>query len=197
MAHHITGIVLAAGMGSRFDPSGQRYKLAQRLPDGRSVIAASCASIARHVDTLIVVVGEQAGQLKQALEPWPHQVRYVYCADAALGMGATLKAGIRRSGPTDAWLVGLGDMPFIDADTIAAVCARLRQGDQLVRPVYRGKPGHPVGIATTLGDDLLGLPDHAGAASLMRQRSEDLVRIDVDDPGSVKDIDYPSDLPGR
>lgn len=194
---HITGIVLAAGLGSRFDPSGQRYKLVQQLPDKRPIIVASCASMAPHVDTLIVVVGKHAQQLDEALAQLPATVQRVYCRDASSGMGASLKAGIRGSGPTDGWLIGLGDMPFIKDSTIASVCARLRQGAQIVRPFYGGKPGHPVGLARRLREELLDLPDASGAVRLLQRQPEDVARIDVADAGSVMDIDYPSDLPTR
>lgn len=194
MSFHITGIVLAAGLGSRFDPSGHRYKLVQKLPDQRSVIVASCEAMAQHVDTLIAVVGEHAQQLEKSLAQLPVAVQRVYCAEASSGMGASLKAGIRGSGPTDAWLIGLGDMPFIKDSTIASVCAALRNGERMVRPFYRDRPGHPVGIVKSLYVELLDLPDTSGAAKLLQRYPDSAFRIDVDDAGSVMDIDYPSDL---
>ncbi|HRO61452.1 MAG TPA: hypothetical protein PK177_20220 [Burkholderiaceae bacterium] len=33
----LTALVLAAGEGRRFDPSGRRWKLAEALPDGRAI----------------------------------------------------------------------------------------------------------------------------------------------------------------
>ena len=41
----IIGIMLAAGRGTRFDPTGQRNKLLAPLPDGRAVLRASCANL--------------------------------------------------------------------------------------------------------------------------------------------------------
>ena len=64
----------------------------------------------------------------------------------------------------------------------------------MVRPFYRGGPGHPVGVSGALQAELLALPDHAGAAALLKRHSGGVVRIDVDDAGCVADIDYPSDL---
>lgn len=37
----LTGILLAAGRGRRFDPAGIHNKLLQRLPGGELVVAAS------------------------------------------------------------------------------------------------------------------------------------------------------------
>ena len=42
----LTGILLAAGRGRRFDPEGARNKLLQRLPGGELVVAASARTLA-------------------------------------------------------------------------------------------------------------------------------------------------------
>lgn len=186
--------MLAAGTGSRFDPSGERFKLTQKLDDGQPVIVASLRVLHRHVDTMLLVEGERGHELDEALGMLSAPVGRVHCANAYAGMGASVKAGVRASGPTDAWLIGLGDMPYISGDTIAEVVAALRRGTAIARPFYRGKPGHPVGLAHTLRAELLALPDHSGAAELLKRHGDGLVRLDVDDPGCVADIDYPSDI---
>src|SRR5690554_4575318 len=90
----ITGIVLAAGLGTRFDPSGKRYKLTMQLADHRPMIVASCSGLLNHVDSLIVVDGERGNELDQALAHPSLSIQRVRCANARLGMGASLKSGI-------------------------------------------------------------------------------------------------------
>ena len=51
----LTALVLAAGAGQRFDPSGRRWKLVEPLPDGRTVVRASCENLLGHVDDVIRV----------------------------------------------------------------------------------------------------------------------------------------------
>lgn len=194
MAFHITGIVLAAGTGSRFDPSGHRFKLTQTLADHQSVIAASCRALHPYVDTLLVVDGERARELDEPLRLLPFAVQRVHSEDARAGMGASLKSAIRTNGATHAWVIGLADMPYVAGSTIKQICAALRDGAPIVRPFYQGQPGHPVGISAALRDDLLDLPDHTGAAALLKRHSSELWRLDVDDPGCIADIDYPSDI---
>ena len=45
-AGRMTGILLAAGKGSRFDPAGLQNKLLQVLPGGACVAAAAAANLA-------------------------------------------------------------------------------------------------------------------------------------------------------
>lgn len=194
MTFTVTGIVLAAGLGARFDPSGQRYKLTQQLPNQMPVINAACLALYPYVQNLLIVQGERAHELDQALANLPMPIQRIDCVNAAAGMGASLKAGVRASFTSDAWLIALADMPFIHDATLMAVRHQLRQGATLVRPFYHGQPGHPVGIAKSLRSELLQLADHAGAAQLIKRHPNDLVRIDVLDAGSIRDIDYPADL---
>lgn len=186
--------MLAAGTGSRFDPSGGRFKLTQKLASQQPVIVASLLAMHRHVDAMLIVEGERGHELDESLAMLAAPVERVQCTNARAGMGASLKAGIRASVLTNAWLIGLGDMPYVASDTISKICGALRDGAWLVRPFYRGQPGHPVGIASTLHADLLALPDNTGAVALLKRHDSKLVRIDVEDAGCVMDIDYPSDI---
>ncbi len=164
------------------------------LADNQPMIVASCNAMFKHVNSLIVVDGERGNELDDSLAQLPFSIQRVHCADARSGMGASLKAGLAASMQADAWVVGLADMPYIADATIAKVCAALRAGSSSVRPFYQGQLGHPVGIAASLRDELLTLPDNAGAAKLIQRHPDMVLRLDVDDPGSVADIDYPSDM---
>ncbi len=164
------------------------------LADNQPMIVASCNAMFKHVNSLIVVDGERGNELDDSLAQLPFSIQRVHCADARSGMGASLKAGLAASMQADAWVVGLADMPYIADATIAKVCAALRAGSSIVRPFYQGQRGHPVGIAASLRDELLALPDNAGAAKLIQRHPDMVLRLDVDDPGSVADIDYPSDM---
>lgn len=188
----VTGIILAGGRGLRFDPVQQRFKLAVLLEDGRPVILAACQTLADHVDDLVLVDGPRARELDHCLPDG--LVRRVLCDRADAGMGASLKAGVAASASADAWLVGLGDMPYVASSTVAALGQALRAGADIVRPWYRDQPGHPVGFSKALRDELLAIPDATGAAALIRDNRHRMQRIDVDDAGSIVDIDVPADL---
>lgn len=53
---HPVGILLAAGRGRRFDPSGERNKLLQALPGGEPVVVASAHALLAVLPRVIAVV---------------------------------------------------------------------------------------------------------------------------------------------
>lgn len=119
------------------------------------------------------------------------------CRDAARGMGHTLAAGVRASDGAAGWVVALADMPGILPSTIALVAQALGGGASIVAPRFRGDRGHPVGMASRFRDDLLALQGDAGARAIVAAHKDAVTLLDVDDPGVLKDIDTPADLPGK
>lgn len=191
----ISAIVLAAGEGRRFDPTGTRFKLTESLPDdpgGRKVIAVVVERYANSVDEVIIVAGSRKTAIAEAL-PDPAS-RLVYCRDAAEGMAASIRCGVQASAPDTGWLVALGDMPFVQTSTIRAIGAALRAGALIARPFYQGRPGHPVGFSVALRTELSNVSGEEGARALIQQHVADLQVINVGDAGCVRDIDFPADL---
>ena len=188
----IIGIMLAAGRGTRFDPTGQRNKLLAPLPDGRAVLRASCANLLPWVDRLVVVTGEHGAPLRAALADLP--LEWVESDRVDLGMGASLKAGVGATDPATGWLFALGDMPYVTTGTLGKMRDALRAGVRLARPAHGGQPGHPVACASALREALLQLPDEAGVAALARRDPALMSSVAVDDAGCVRDVDLPGDL---
>jgi len=188
----IIGIMLAAGRGTRFDPTGQRNKLLAPLPDGRTVLRVSCANLLPWVDRLVVVTGEHSAPLRAALADLP--LEWVESDRVDLGMGASLKAGVGATDPDAGWLFALGDMPYIAPGTLCKMRDALRAGVRLARPAHGGQPGHPVACAAALREALLQLPDEAGVATLARRDPALMSSLAVADAGCVRDVDVPGDL---
>lgn len=189
------GILLAAGRGRRFDPSGQRNKLLQRLPaSGEPVLAASARHLTSVLQRVVAVVRPGEEDLATLLGAAGCQV--VVCIDADDGMaaslGAALRASIEASLPQQSWIVALGDMPDVDPATIAALADALAGGAALAAPVYQGRRGNPAGFAASLLPELLALRGDAGARSLFERHP--WTAVVVMDAGVLRDIDVPGDL---
>jgi molybdenum cofactor cytidylyltransferase len=93
------------------------------------------------------------------------------------------------------WIIGLGDMPRVRPDTIAAVRAALESGATIAAPFLAdGRRGHPVGFAATLREELEALDGDEGARSLLARHADRVRKVPVDDPGIVLDIDSVEDL---
>ena len=185
------GILLAAGRGRRFDPSGAQNKLLQLLPGGDAVVVASARHLLAVTPRVIAVVSPQGAAVAQALRALGCEV--TVCADADSGMAASLVHALRHSLPgADSWVVALGDMPYVQPATIDALCAALADGAAIAAPVCAGRRGNPVAFGQVHLPALLALEGDQGArALLMRER---VTEVAVNDTGIFADIDLASDL---
>ena len=182
----IVGLLLAAGSGSRFGSD----KLSHALPHGVSIAVQAARHLKTQVPVLAVV--RSGGALLEALQA--EGCRVVVCANAAEGMGASLACGARETPDADAWLVALGDMPYVRPSSIAAVREALEKGAALAAPYFRARRGHPVGISARYRPDLMAVHGDEGAKALLSRHGAELVKIPVGDPGVIRDIDRPEDL---
>jgi molybdenum cofactor cytidylyltransferase len=186
---NVVAILLAAGSASRFGSDKLLHALPHEVP---IAIQAARHLQAVVVGKVLVVVRPVADELARKLRAEGCEV--VLCENAAEGMGASLACAVRAAGPADAYLVALGDMPFIRSSTIAAVRDALAEGALLVAPYFRARRGHPVGLAAKFRTALEALEGDEGAKKIISVNEKYLVKIPVGDPGVLRDIDTPADL---
>jgi len=185
----IVGLLLAAGRGRRFDPSGVQSKLLQTLPtnDGRTVLATAAAALAAALPVCIVLRPEVPDQIAQIAEyPW------VQCPNADDGMAASLAYGVQQTRDAAGWIIALADMPYVASSTIQALAAALRGGADIAAPVFHGRRGNPVGFSRLHLPHLLALQGDQGARSLLQ--TFPVVDVALDDPGIHQDIDSVADI---
>ncbi len=189
----IQGIVLAAGRSRRFGSDKRHANLdgqplllrtVQRWREARDEV----------LDELLVVLREPDEQEQELA----HQLRGLgvastFCADAALGMAHSLAWGVLQTPRADGWLIGLGDMPSLQAQSIRAVAHALRPGN-IVLPTHGGLRGHPVGFGRDFGRELLALRGDSGARSVLQAHREALQWLELEDPGLLLDVDEPAHL---
>jgi len=192
---HIVGILLAAGRGARFGGA----KLLAPLPAashgvgaGTPVGAAAATHLFAALNDVVAAVRPGDHLLARALEATG--ARVVPCARADEGMGASLACAVAAAADADGWVVALGDMPWIAPATISAVADALRAGAEIAAPAYRGERGHPVGFGRPYGPLLTALTGDEGARALVNARKWMLRLVDVDDGGTLRDVDHPADL---
>jgi molybdenum cofactor cytidylyltransferase len=196
------GILLAAGVGSRFDPTGTQNKLLAPLPHGvyrgEPVAFAAAARLREVLPRVIAVVRPRSKTLCAHLERAGCEI--VVCEDAVRGMGASLAAaagalqatattgGETRTG----CVVALADMPWLQPVTIASVAAAIDNPTAIAAPSFHGKRGHPVGFGAGHLAALAALDGDEGARRLLA--SHEIKLINTDDAGAVRDVDTPEDL---
>lgn len=174
----VTGVVLAAGAGTRF---GIPKVLAG---EGDWLLRAVTALDRGGCDEVLVVLGA-------ADAPVPAPARAVRAADWADGLSASLRAGLAAvSGTAEYVTVTLVDTPDIGADVVARVLTAAQiSASGLARAVFEGRPGHPVVLARRHWPALVErLRGDTGAGAFLRART-DVVEVECGDLATGRDID--------
>jgi molybdenum cofactor cytidylyltransferase len=182
-----TIVVPAAGRGSRFGSA--QHKLEQPF-EGSTVLGTTLRhAIETQLPVLVVTTAALAPLAGQYLAT--RDVLVLSAGEAARGMGYSIAAGVvERSGATG-WLVLPADMPLLRPGTLLAVAQALEE-HPVVYAQYKGRRGHPVGFAAELYSELIQVDGDDGARRVVARYPA--FGVDVDDPGTMLDVDTPADL---
>ena len=189
----MTAILLAAGFSRRFAaraPAGSQKLLAQ-LQDGRLVVEAAAKNLIAGAGKVVAVIGSDDA-IRRVLEDCG--CRVVVNSFAKVGMGTSIATGVRACPDASGWLIALGDMPFIQPETIANILAASSGSAGIVIPTFNGARGHPVAFAADFRPELMALQGDQGARSIVAAHPERLKLLQVDDTGILADIDTLDDL---
>jgi molybdenum cofactor cytidylyltransferase len=182
-----TVVVLAAGKGSRF--KGGAHKLEQALGDLSVLGRTLHNAVQSHLPVVVVTTPTLAAQAARVVAAG--DVVVVPPEQAALGMGHSIAAGIAARADSPGWLLLPGDMPMVRPATMLAVAAALEH-HAVAYAQYRGRRGHPVGFAAELYSELMLLSGDEGARRIVARYPA--IGVDVDDPGTLLDLDTEADL---
>lgn len=183
-----TGILLAAGLSQRFGAN----KLLQPLSDETPMVVQCARNLKSVLTESVAVVSPDDPMTAELLTREGLQV--VINPRPEAGMGSSLACAIRAAHEASGWLIMLGDMPWIDKQTIRAVTTELRQPRDIVAPLYGDRRGHPVGFGSAYVRDLIALNGDQGARMIVNANPQHLTLVSVNDPGVLRDVDYPEDI---
>lgn len=185
-------MILAAGAGARL---GGVAKALLRLGD--ETFLGRIARLAREVGVAapIVVVGPPHGDAVAAAAR-ADGLGVIENPDPARGMASSIALGFAAlpQGDLDAAWLWPVDHPGVELATLERLRAALGAHEVAV-PRWAGRGGHPPLIARAVWPRLVGcaaLP--AGARSVLA--TADVIAVEVDDPGVVRDVDTLADLAG-
>lgn len=193
MSETLCAVVLAAGLGSRYRAVAGQHRnklLAQCLGrDGteRSVLEQVLANVSPVADkTILLTRSDYCSVAELGLR---HGCEVVVLDSP--GMGDSIAAAVSAEPDHRGWLIVLGDMPFIDANTLQQV-VRSVEDDAISVPVHGGRYGHPVAFGRAFGPALMALVGEKGAKRLFHGAR--IKETEVDDPGVLWDVDVPAAL---
>jgi CTP:molybdopterin cytidylyltransferase MocA len=150
----LTGIVLAAGAGSRLG----RPKALMRTADGEPWVARAVGLLrAAGCDHVLAVLGAAA---EQAATLVPADTDILVVEDWAEGMGESLRQALAAA-HGDVAVITLVDLPDLPLGVVSRVLRQPIDDSTLTQAVFGGRPGHPVligrahwaGVTSTLVGD--------------------------------------------
>lgn len=190
--NRIEGLVLAAGLSSRMGTNKMLMKV-----NGSVIIEKTITMLMKSsISNITVVLGNCSKEIMKALEDYP--VNFIYNPDYGSGMSSSIKCGIKwaaeQSG-IDAVLIILGDMPLIKADTIDYLIEEYKKkSSAIIVPRYKGRNGHPVLFSRKMFRHILTIKGDNGAREVINNFSDQVLFLDVDDPGITIDLDTKEDI---
>jgi molybdenum cofactor cytidylyltransferase len=182
-------VILAAGMSRRMGDFKPLLPF-RGAPLLDHVLEAAKAS---RLTPLCLVLGHRAVEIQSTLDPVGLDV--VVNHDYAQGQAGSLIAGLKKIRTRcRAAMFLLGDQPLITARLIdTLIDAHRRQEAPITLPVYKGRRGNPVIVAARLFSDLERLRGDTGARALFGAHETEILRVAVDDPAVLIDVDCPAD----
>lgn len=187
---HVGILLLAAGGSSRMG----RPKQLLRIGNKSLVRIAAEAAIEALGDPTVVVTGSCGEQVAAQLGGLPLHV--AHNAGWERGMGSSIRHGVEsilKLGPhIGALLITLCDQPGVSAQTLRKLLdAQIETGASLCAASFDETVGPPALFTRAFFDDLLSLPDEAGAKQLLLKHSGSLCRVNC--PEAARDVDTPDD----
>jgi molybdenum cofactor cytidylyltransferase len=187
----ISGIVLAAGTGSRFGGTKQ-LEVVDGKPLAQHAIDAAAGA---RLDEILVVTGHDA-EAVEAVITLPDRARFVRNPRYREGLSSSMAAAFHDiAEDSEAAVVLMADQPGVTPDVITAIVATFRATrKQIVRAAYRDGPG-PSLLSREIYAEAGHLHGDVGARVLMASHPEWVEDVAIDE-AVPRDIDTREDLPG-
>jgi molybdenum cofactor cytidylyltransferase len=188
----VAGVVLAAGRSSRMGRTNKLLADVQGLPMVRRVTETALQA---GLDPVVVVVGHDAAEVRDALEGLP--IRLLDNPAFAQGLSTSVGAGIGAvEKEAEGAMVLLGDMPWVSVEDLRALMQAFspEEGRGICVPVVGGRRGNPVLWSARHFAALCSLQGDVGGRGLMAGHADDVWEVRVPDDGVLRDIDTPEGL---
>jgi molybdenum cofactor cytidylyltransferase len=181
----IWAIILAAG-------ESKRMGFPKMLLDfnGSTMLEIVIRSVKNSaVSNILVVLGAYRNELVEMVAK--QNVNYCYNDNYKDGMLSSVKCGFGNlPADFDAVLIFQGDQPLISPEVVNMLITSFRTSVKgIVIPVHNGIRGHPILIDKKYRNDIVNLDASEGLRALAHLFSDDVLEVEVNDPGILRDFD--------
>lgn len=181
------GILLAAGKSQRFGSNKLLHPI-----DNIPMLLLTAQTLASVLPGSIVVINPELKNVTAQLEQLGLDV--VINEHAEEGMGSSIACGVNASQDAVGWLITLADMPYVKIETLSLLANKLKEGVDIIAPVFEQQRGHPVGFNRTYKNELMALNKDVGARYIIKKHQQQLELLVTHDKGVIRDVDYPDDI---
>lgn len=188
MTGAVSGVVLAAGLSTRFETEVGVPKQLHRI-GGETLVRRICrAALASRLAEVILVTGHAERKVREEVADlnlrWAHNPAY------KAGQGGSVGCGLARvSDRADGAMFLPVDQPGLDAEVIDRLLGAFDGSSSIVVPTYRRRRGAPVIFGRSWFDDLSRLRADQGARPLLRDLAAHVIEVELDAELPLVDID--------
>lgn len=182
----IYAIIMAAGLSRRM---GKDNKLLLDLKDKKIVEHVILTCLESNIDeTIIVYSDEKVGSLGKK-----YNLKTIFNPIATQGMSTSIVRAIKQvPDSADGVIILLGDMPFVNIDTINRMINELKGKslhEKIIVPYFNGKRGNPVVFGKKYFVQLAEIKGDKGARDIINSNKESVIRLEIKENKENIDID--------
>lgn len=190
MTGPVSGVVLAAGLSTRFETAKpkQLYRI-----DGETLVRRICReALASRLAEVILVTGHAHRRINAEVADL--DLRAVHNPNYKGGQSGSVRRGLAAvPADADGAMFLPVDQPGLDAPVIDQLLGAFRSPASIVVPAFRGRRGAPVTFGRRWFGHLERLCGDQGARPLLDPLAEHIHEVELDSPAPLEDIDTASD----
>lgn len=188
MTGPVSGVVLAAGLSTRFETTADTPKQLYRI-GGESLVRRTCrVALMSGLGEVVLVTGHAGRRVRSEVADL--DLRVLHNPSYADGQSGSVRCGLSvvADGAEGAMFLPV-DQPGLDAAVIDRLLGVFDGPGSIIVPTFRGRRGAPVTFGRDWFTRLEGLRGDEGARPLLRELAARLEELELDSELPLVDID--------
>jgi len=139
--HHITGIILSAGLSGRMNT----FKPLLKLNNGQTFLESITAKLAKVCNEIIIVTGFRSDDIAKDISELDERkkIKIVVNKNYTHGMFSSLQTGLTES-QTKWYLYHFVDQPSLPLNFYSKFVQQIDKKFNWIQPTHNNKKGHPI-----------------------------------------------------